>query len=115
MTSPAGVAAQQSEAPMNLYRVTVECELYVVAEDEKGAVDEAERALGHPDGVGLLISATEPDGWIPPDWIDALPFGPNNDRTVRDWLAVDPPESEPDDDCDPTAADLEAAGQGRLL
>jgi hypothetical protein len=75
-----------------LFRVNVEIELVVVAENRRDAEDQAESIVDVEDGGAEVIAhATElhsaahlPFGWDP----DAIPFNSERDRTISDWLAA---------------------------
>ena len=78
---------------MRLYRVEVEYELYVVAEDEEDAERQASHEIQggcNTDPDHIYASPVSDISGVPPDWRLSIPFGPMDlvgDRTIEQFLA----------------------------
>lgn len=115
-----GETAQTLEAPFGgkkLFTVEIETEVVVLASDESEAEEIAKEQAGcggNVDWNDADYTVQESDGWIPPDWTNAIPFGmgTTKQRTCEQILAAwkEYEAAQP-----PTAAELEALGQQRLL
>lgn len=75
---------------MKIYKVTIEWETVIMAEDENSAIDQAESVIKHNDEPCSMVDATEitsiselPSGWEP----ICLPWGENAyQKTLRQLL-----------------------------
>lgn len=100
---------------MPLFHVEIDLELYVVADSQDEAERIAERHL-HEEAHSACYWASEPvtkEENVPGDWIDCLPYGAKRSgKTVRQILAE---QAEAERTRPPTLAEIEAAGQVRLI
>ena len=100
-----------------VYRLCVEYELYVLAEDENDAEWSLDAVLLENDGGPDVLVASEVTSLdeVPMGWHHNYPFDPlaiGDDLTIAQILE---PEGRPEADSGPTEADLEAARlQGAL-
>ncbi|MFH1690586.1 MAG: hypothetical protein ABIE42_10190 [Candidatus Eisenbacteria bacterium] len=74
-----------------LFRVTISATVYILAEDENEAEDEA-REL-HSEETGRTIRADEATD-VPDVWEDSYPFGGDGTKTCREILDAPEDESE---------------------
>ena len=73
---------------LKLYRVDIDAVAYVVADSQDEAEQQIRAAMHYcDDELGAMIYASEYAGGLPSsDWVDSIPFGAANDRTVREWI-----------------------------
>jgi hypothetical protein len=73
---------------MKLYRVELGYVVYVMAEDEAGAVEEADSAVTGFGAEEVVTSdakrITSLSEIIESDWASGIPYGEKNDRTCRE-------------------------------
>ena len=69
---------------MKLYEATVEVTLYVVAENEDEAHGIAERCMSEESSHADIFLNNNPKN-ICSDWVDSLPYGQHQNKTVRQW------------------------------
>lgn len=84
---------EEKDGEMKLYRVTLTCEVFVVAESERGARAIAEQ---EPDHVDLVLEAGGAEhvmtlAEVPEEWRDSIPYGPQPDDredTIADLMSA---------------------------
>lgn len=82
-----------------LYAVEVTYTLYVLVRDEREAEILAEASAGENEGPDCVIAHEVRDiDKVPEEWKDAIPYGEEEDRTVRQILQPFPEPEKPYDD-----------------
>ena len=78
---------------MKLFKVSVEVEFYMMAEDSLSARwkadDFAEEALRDGGGIMAHVSEVKDFTSISPEWMESLPYGGDGKRTIKEILEAD--------------------------
>ena len=78
---------------MKLFRVEIERTLFVVAEDARAAEIAAEMRYEREESPDYIdAQEVTPMDQLPDDWLRSLPYGAEDNRTVREWIAAIPTE-----------------------
>lgn len=85
---------------MKLFRVEITKVVYMLAEDERDAELDGSGYACDEDAANVMVDEVRTLDDVDGDWKDALPYGGEEDLTVRQWFErpeepvsfIDPPE-----------------------